>query len=122
MSRRPGSPLPYTLNYLFVLAPIAPATDVVHISRQAKIGDDEEIKPGTYRVEVERNKNSAEVLFFQGEDLVAAARAKVCKEDVKSNHTEIHSEKVYGERIITKIWLQGWKESLVFKQDNSGTE
>ncbi len=122
MSQRTGRRLLYAVGYVFVLAPIASATDVVHISRHAKIGDDWELEPGTYRVEVERNQNSAEVLFFQREDLVAAAHATLSREYVNSNHTEVHSEKVAGERVITRIWLQGWKESLVFRQDTSGAE
>ncbi len=122
MSQRPGRRSLYAVGYVFVLAPIASATDVVHISRHAKIGDDWELEPGMYRVEVERNQNSAEVLFFQREDLVAAAHATLSREYVNSNHTEVHSEKVAGERVITQIRLQGWEESLVFRQDTSGAE
>ena len=122
MSRRTGSRVPYTVSYVFVLVPVAAAADVVHISHHVRIGADGELEPGTYRVEVERNQNSAEVLFLQREDLVAAARATLSRENVNSNHTEVHFEKVDGERVITSIWLQGWKESLVFRQDTSGAE
>lgn len=53
---------------------------------------------------------------------MAAAQAALTKEEVKSNHTEVHYEEVDGQRVITKIWLQGWKERLVFKQDTSAAE
>ena len=32
------------------------------------------------------------------------------------------SFKVDGERVITKLWLQGWKDSLIFKNNISGAE
>ncbi|MGO8732166.1 MAG: hypothetical protein ACLQVM_05165 [Terriglobia bacterium] len=98
------------------------AADEVSITSRAFVGEDTHLQPGTYRVEVEKNQDSAEVRFFQGGDLVAAARATLTKEAVKCNHTEVHSEEVDGERVITKIWLQGWKESLVFKRDTTKTE
>lgn len=110
-----------TLVCTFVFVSIATAHEIT-IGQRGKVGNGQELEQGTYRVEVEKNENSAEVLFFQGEDLVAAAHATLTKEKVKSNHTEIHSEEVDGERVITKIWLQGWKESLVFKQDTPEDE
>ena len=44
---------------------------------------DAELQPGTYRVEVEKNQDSAEVRFFQGGDLVATAPATLTKEAAK---------------------------------------
>ena len=43
--------------------------------------------------------------------------ATLSKEATKCNNTEVHSEEVDGGQVITKIWLQGSKESLVFKPD-----
>ena len=53
---------------------------------------------------------------------MVTAPATLTKEAVKCNSTEIHSEEVDGGRVITKIWLQGSKESLVFKQDTPEAE
>jgi ABC-type Fe3+/spermidine/putrescine transport system ATPase subunit len=113
---RTGYRIISTLGCTFVFLSIATAHEIT-IAQRAKVGNDQELDQGTYRVEVEKNENSAEVLFFRGEDLVAAAHATLTKEEVKSTHTEVHSQQADGERVITKIWLQGWKESLVFKQD-----
>jgi hypothetical protein len=100
----------------FVFVSIAMAHEIT-IGQQAKIGKGQILEPGTYRIEVEKNQDSAEVRFLQGGELVVTARATLTKEAVKCNNTEIHSEEVDGTRVITKIWLRGWRESLVFKQD-----
>jgi len=104
------------------LAPICAAADQLRLNQRAEVGDGVELEPGTYRIEVERTRNSAEVLFFQGEDLVAAVHATLRKEDVKSKRMEIRSEEIDGERVITKIWLRGRKESLVFQRNATGAE
>ena len=102
------------LSCMFVFLSVATAHEIT-IAQRVKVGNGQELTQGTYRVEVEKNENSAEVLFFQGEDLAAAAHATLTKEEAKSTHTEVYTDEAGGERVITKIWLQGWKESLVFK-------
>jgi hypothetical protein len=106
---------------MFVFLSIAAAHEIT-IGQLAKIGNGQTLEPGTYRVEVEKNQDSAEVLFFQGGELVVTAAATLTEEPVKCNNTEIHSEEVDGTRVITKIWLRGWKESLVFKQGTPEAE
>jgi hypothetical protein len=121
MSKRIGYGILSTLVFMFVFLSIAAAHEIT-IGQLAKIGSGQTLEPGTYRVEVERNQDSAEVLFFQGGELVVTAKATLTKEAVKCNNTEVHSEEVDGTRVITKIWLRGWKESLVFKQDTPEAE
>lgn len=121
MSKRMGYRILSTLVCTLVCVSITAAHEV-SITSRAFVGEDTELQPGTYRVEVEKNQDSAEVRFFQGADLVAAARATLTKEAVKCNKTEVHSEEVDGVRVITRIWLQGSKESLVFKQDTPKAE
>ena len=121
MSKRIGYGILATLVSMFVFLSIAAAHEI-NIGQRAKVGDGQELEPGTYRVEVERNQNSAEVLFFQGEELAATAHATLTMEAVKCNNTEVHSEEVDGTRVITKIWLRGWKESLAFKQGTPEAE
>jgi hypothetical protein len=116
MSKRMGYRILSTLVCTLVFMSIATAHDV-SIRDRVKIGNGPELQPGAYRVEVEKNQDSAQVLFFQGEELVVTAPATLAKEAVKCKNTEIHSEVVDGGQVVTKIWLQGWKESLVFKQD-----
>ena len=122
MSRRTGIRFLQAVSCVFILVPVASATDVVHISRRAKIGDDAQLEAGAYRVEAERSRNSAEVLFLPGEHLVEAAHATLGKVEARSNHTEVHSEQVAGEQVMTRIWLQGWTQSLVFRAGTSGAE
>jgi hypothetical protein len=116
MSKVTGYRILSTLICTLIFVSITAAHEV-SITRRAFVGADTQLPPGTYRVEVEKHQDSAEVRFFQGGDLVAAARATLTKEAVKCNNTEVHSEEVDGVHVITKIWLQGSKESLVFKQD-----
>jgi len=111
----------YTLVWTLIFVSIAAAHEV-NIGQLAKVGNGQVLEPGTYRVEVEKNQHSAEVLFYQGEELVVTAPATLTKEAVKSNNTEVYFEEIDGGRVITKIWLGGWKESLVFKQDTPEVE
>ena len=110
-----------TLVCTLVFVSIAAAHEVT-IGQREKVGNGPELQPGTYQVEVEKNQDSAEVRFFQGGDLVLRVPGTLTKEAVKCNNTEVHSEEVDGGRVITKIWLQGWKESLAFKQDTPMAE
>ena len=93
------------------------AAHEVRISRLAKVGNGPELQAGTYRVEVVKNPDSPEVRFYKEGDVVATAPATWTKEAVKCISTEVHAEEVAGRRVITKIWLEGSKESLVFKTD-----
>ena len=121
MSKRIVYRILSTLVSTLVFVSIAAAHEV-SIRDQAKVGNGPELQPGTYQVEVVKNQDSAEVRFFHGGDLVATAPATLTKEAVKCNGTEVHSEEVAGGLVITKIWLQGSKESLVFKQDTPKAE
>jgi len=118
MSKRIGYGILSTLVSMFVFLSMAAAHEIT-IGKLARIGNGQILEPGAYRIEVEKNQDSAEVRFFQGGDLVVTVPATLTKEAVKSDNTEIHSEEVDGTRVITKIWLRGWTESLVFKQDGS---
>jgi hypothetical protein len=105
-----------TVICTFVFVSIAAAHEV-RISPLAKVGNGPELQAGTYRVEVVKNQDSVEVHFYQEGEVVATAPAVLAKEAAKSNFTKVYSEKVDGGQMITKIWLQGSKESLVFKPD-----
>ena len=121
MSKRVWHGILPVLICALVFVSIAAAHEIT-IGQLAKIGNGQTLEPGTYQVEVEKMQGSAEVLFFQGGELVVTAKATLTKEAVKCNNTEVHSEEADGTRVITKIWLRGWKESLVFKQDTPEAE
>jgi len=116
VSTRIGHRILSTLVCTLFLVSIAAAHNVT-IGQRAKVGNGPELEQGTYQVEVEKNQDSAEVLFFQGEELVVTARATLTKENAKSNVTEVHYDQVDGGWVITKIRLAGSKEGLVFIQD-----
>ncbi len=116
MSKRMAYRILSALAFTLALACLASSHELI-ISDQAKLGNGPMLEPGTCRVEVVKKQDSAEVRFFQGGDLVVTAPATLTKEEVKCNNTEVHSEEVNGGQVITKIRLQGSKESLVFKQD-----
>lgn len=105
-----------TLACALVFVSVAAAHEV-SISQRVRIGNGPELQPGTYRVEVVKNQDSAEVTFSQGGDLVVTVPVTLTTEASKCKSTEIYSEAVDGGRVITKIRLQGSKESLVFTQD-----
>src|SRR5208282_6350653 len=114
MYKKMGYQILSALVCTLVFVSVAAAHEV-RIPERAKVGNGPELQAGTYRVEVVKNQDSAEVRFFQDGDLVATAPATLTKETRKCDNTEIHSEQVDGGWVITKIWLDGSKESLVFK-------
>ena len=121
MCKKMGYRILSTLVCALVFVAIAAAHEV-RIPERAKVGNGPELQAGTYHVEVVKNQDSAEVRFFQDGDLVATASATLTKEGRKCESTEVHSEKVEGGWVVTKIWLEGWKESLVFKPDTPKAE
>jgi len=82
----------------------------------SKVGNSPELQPGTYRLEIVKNQDSAEVQFFLADDLVATVPVTLAKETAKSDYTAVHSREVEGGQVITKIYLRGLKESLVFEE------
>jgi hypothetical protein len=114
MSKKMGFRILSTLVCTFIFVSIAAAHEVTLMDR-SKIGNGPELQPGTYKVEVVNNQDSAEVRFFQRGNLVVTAPATLTSEAMKCRNTEVHSEEVDGGQVITKIWLEGSEESLVFK-------
>jgi hypothetical protein len=111
----------FTLACALIFVSVAAAHEL-SIAQRVRIGNGPELQPGTYRVEVVKKQDSAEVTFSQGDDLMVTVSATLTKEATKCKSTEIYSEAVEGGRVITKIRLQGSKESLVFTQDTPKAE
>ncbi|MFZ0960584.1 MAG: hypothetical protein WAO35_06730 [Terriglobia bacterium] len=89
----------------------------VTIMDRAKVGNGPALRSGTCQVQVVKNQDSAEALFYREGDLWLRAPVTLVEETKKARHTEIHSKELNGETVITKIRLQGSKESLVFELD-----
>ena len=105
-----------TLICTLVFVAIAAAHEI-DFAQQVKIGNGPALQPGTYRVEVVKKQNSTEVTFSQGNDFEVTVPATLTQEATKCKNTEVHSEATDGGRVIYKIWLHGWRESLVFERD-----
>lgn len=113
MSKRTELRILTALAFTLVLACFASAHDVV-ITNQAKIGKGPMLEPATYRLEVVKNQDSSEALFYKGKNLVLRTPVTLAEEPKKSRQTEVHSENRDEGRVITRIRVQGWEESLVF--------
>jgi hypothetical protein len=88
----------------------------VTISNLAKLGNGPQIEPGTYRVEVLKNQESPEVIFYEGEDEVIRTQVKLVTEPTKARQTAVYYNNLDSGRIITQIHVEGWKERLMFEQ------
>jgi len=103
----------------FLVLLFAAGSSVAHevtISTTATLGTGPALEAGTYRVELIKNQDSSEAVFYKGHDEVARAPVTLVAEASKSSRTEVHSRSAEGGRVITQIRLQGSKEKLVFEQ------
>lgn len=117
MAQRVGYRFLSALISTLALASLAVAQEVM-ILDGSKVGNGPELEGGTYRLQVIRNRDSTKVLFYKGGDLLAARSATVVKQTKKARHTEIDYLDPDGENIITRIWIEGSKESLIFTHDS----
>ena len=115
MSKRIGYRILPTLVCTLAFASIAVAHEV-SIRYRAKVGNGSALQPGTYQVEVVKNQDSAEVLFYKEGDLWLRAPVTLVPETNKAQYTEVHYAELNDGKVITRIRLQGSKESLVFNR------
>jgi hypothetical protein len=101
-----------TIAILF-LATVAMAKEI-SIHYPAKLGNGPELQPGTYKIELVKNQNSPEVLFYKGRELVARTPAKVEEQPSKADQTQVFYDMKDKDRVITELRISGWKERLVF--------
>ena len=87
----------------------------ITISTTARLGNGPTLEAGKYRVELIKNQDSSDAVFYRGhDDEVARTPVTLVAEDSKSRQTEVYSRTIDGGRVITQIRLQGSKETLVF--------
>src|SRR5690349_18116742 len=115
MSRKTRYGILFAVISGVVFAAVGAAHEVSIVDR-TKIGKGSELKPGAYRVEVVRNQDACEVLFYKSGDLMVRAPASVTTESRKAKETEIHFEQADGGQRITRMQLQGSKDILVFNE------
>lgn len=108
------------LAFGFACAAVVSAHEVTITSR-TKVGNNAELQPGSYRVKVVKNPASCEVLFYQSGDLRLRAPVTLAAEAKKALLTEVHYEEFDGSSVMTRIQLEGAKESLVFDRAPSAS-
>jgi len=104
-----------TAVFVLVTAGLSLAHDV-KINYQTKLGNGPELQPGTYRLELVKNSDATEAAFYQGKVLVASVPVTVEMQSQKSPHTAVHYETLDSGRVINKIRVTGWRESLIFRE------
>jgi hypothetical protein len=113
MHNRMGFRIVAGLVFMLLMGCFASAHDVI-ITNESKLRNGPVLKPDTYRLEIVKNQDASEALFYKGKNLVLRTPVTLAEEANKSKATEVHSEAVDAENVITMIRVQGWKESLVF--------
>jgi hypothetical protein len=103
---------------MLVFVSIAAAHEV-KIKDVSKVGNGSQFQPGTYRVEVVKNQNSSEALFYKGGDLRLRVPVTLATAAKKAPYTEVHAATLSDGMEITEIRLEGSKESLLFTQTSS---
>lgn len=99
----------------FACAAVGAAHEVT-IGQRAKVGIGAELEPGSYQVKVVKNPESCEVLFYRSGDLKLRAPVTLATETKKASLTEVHFEESNGSNVLTRIQLEGAKESLLFNR------
>ena len=102
----------------FMLLLFAASTSLAHevnIGGAARLGNGSSIEAGTYRIEVIKNQDSSDAVFYHDNEEVARAPVTLVNETSKARQTEVWSELRDDGRVITQIRLHGSKEALVFE-------
>lgn len=103
-----------TVVFVCVPAALSLAHDV-SINDRARLGNGPELQSGTYRLELVKNQNGSECLFYKGGDMVVRVPTTVVMESKKSPQTSVHAEVRDSGRVITQIRIAGWRETLLFE-------
>ena len=109
----------------FMLLLFAANTSCAHelkIAGAARLGNGPIIEPGTYRIEVIKNQDSSDAVFYHNDSEVARGPVTLVSEPAKAMRTEVWSEERDYGRVITQIRLQGSREALVFEQAREESE
>lgn len=107
---------------LLLTAGLAQAkTKTINLSYPAKLGDGPELQPGSYRIELVRDTEKPELIFYREKTAVARTPAKLVEEPAKASRTEIHFDFKDNKRILTQMRVEGWRERLIFTEPETST-
>ena len=109
----------------FVLLLFAANTAFAHevmIAGAARLGNGPSIEPGTYRIEIIKDQDSSEAVFYHDDHKVASAPVTLVTEPAKADQTAVFAELRDGTRVITQIRLKGSAEALIFELPREESE
>jgi hypothetical protein len=86
------------------------------IASAMKLPNGEVIQPGTYKLEVPENSQSAEATIYQDGKLIAKSPVNMVAEQQKNPDTEVESTHQGDVDVINEIRPQGWTTKVVFAQ------
>ena len=93
----------------------------VEIDQTARILGGPTLQSGEYKVVLNNNSPTPEIGFYQKGKLVAQVPAKLVEQGKKFDKTAIHYDtRGANTQVITEMDLDGWKEEVVFGQNDSG--
>ena len=93
----------------------------VEIDQAARIPGGPTLQSGKYKVVLNNNSTTPEIGFYQNDNLVAQVPAKLVEQGKKFDKTAIHYDtRGANTQVITEMDLDGWKEEVVFGQNDSG--
>ena len=91
----------------------------VEIDQTARIPGGPTLKSGEYKVVLTNNSPTPEIGFYQQGKLVAQVPAKLVDEGKKFDETKIYYvTKGVNTQVIMQLDLSGWKEGVLFGQNN----
>jgi hypothetical protein len=93
----------------------------IEISQNAQVPNGPTLQAGTYQVALLNESGTPQVGFYQGRKLVGQAPVQVVDQGRKSVDTEVHTNSVAGNTVVTEIEVVGWTTSLQFGQAAGGS-
>lgn len=91
----------------------------VDIYQTARIPGGPTLQSGEYRVVLNNNSPTPELGFYQNGKLVAQVPAKLVEQGKKIDETEIlYQAEGDNSQVLTEMDLQGWKEKVLFGQND----
>lgn len=96
-------------------------TATVEISQNAQVPNGPTLQAGTYQVALLNESGTPQVGFYQDKKLVGQAPVQLVDQGRKSVDTEVHTNNVGGNSMLTEIDVMGWTKSLQFGQGAGGS-
>jgi len=87
----------------------------IDISQACKLGNGPTIQAGMYNVKVINTQSKPEAVFYKSGKEVAQVPVKLVNAPKKFDQTEILSQAVGKQNILTELRFRGWTEKVLLK-------